>query len=490
MSWGEYFASTWVVWVSAFCVLTIYSYLLKDNPVYRVMIQVFIGINAGYFVVVQWKDVLYPRWWLPMMDGFDAVFRDGQGSPWGVLWALVGLLGLLWYFQLSKRYVWLSRIVIGITIGIGAGLTFKSQLGQNLPQVVDSFKPLVPQAVGVQPRQLFERPGSELPSLIVGRVVYQVEGDQLAVYETLHGVEVSRVPLIHPASGPPQSAGDHVGIPHAEHPQTYFAKPMVGVPGQPAREFPRVQVDGYAVEAEFRFEDGRLQAVHRETAVPLWESPAQGRFLGVVGDLVFTGEGDQVELFDLNTGDPVVTLDASYEVTGTPELARFRNPQFDRGVLLVPTQVGVAALSIRENVAPNIPIGSLLWFATTPNTVLSVQTDKNVAYVTTSDRSVMWQIPRPTPRLRASDYFNNWVFTLTLLCVMSYFLFSFKTQGKVVQASGKAGRWMLMIGFGAFFGNTVMTRMTYLLDRLMFLVDEWLRPFIEVVMHHLHLLGR
>jgi hypothetical protein len=33
----------------------------------------------------------------------------------------------------------------------------------------------------------------------------------------------------------------------------------------------------------------------------------------------------------------------------------------------------------------------------------------------------------------------------------------------------------------AVFDNTVMTRMSYLLHRLMFLIDDWMRPF----WHHL-----
>ena len=37
-----------------------------------------------------------------------------------------------------------------------------------------------------------------------------------------------------------------------------------------------------------------------------------------------------------------------------------------------------------------------------------------------------------------------------------------------------AGRWLLMIGFGAIFGNTVMTRFTLLIDRMYFVWIEWL----------------
>ncbi|MEJ5171491.1 MAG: hypothetical protein WHU10_10925, partial [Fimbriimonadales bacterium] len=166
-----------------------------DNPVYRLMMQIFIGINVGYAVVVQWKDILYPLWWLPMMDGIDAVLGRGQGSPYGALWLLVGLLGLLWYFQLSRRYLWLSRIVIGITVGIGAGFTFKSLFGQNIPQVVDSFRPLGPSVVSVQPRRLFDLPPSVVPPLLDEPLLVTAGEREAVAVETLEGREVWRCSL-------------------------------------------------------------------------------------------------------------------------------------------------------------------------------------------------------------------------------------------------------------------------------------------------------
>ncbi|MBI3721406.1 MAG: hypothetical protein HY248_02545, partial [Fimbriimonas ginsengisoli] len=38
-----------------------------------------------------------------------------------------------------------------------------------------------------------------------------------------------------------------------------------------------------------------------------------------------------------------------------------------------------------------------------------------------------------------------------------------------------AGRWLLMIGFGAIFGSTVMMRTTLLIDRMYFVWIEWLK---------------
>ena len=84
--------------------IAIYSYLFKDNPTYRAIVQIFIGISIGYGIVVTWMDFLWPQWWLPMLDGLKSLFLHKPGSPWGAMWAVVGLLGLSWYFQLSRKY--------------------------------------------------------------------------------------------------------------------------------------------------------------------------------------------------------------------------------------------------------------------------------------------------------------------------------------------------------------------------------------------------
>jgi hypothetical protein len=43
-----------------------------------------------------------------------------------------------------------------------------------------------------------------------------------------------------------------------------------------------------------------------------------------------------------------------------------------------------------------------------------------------------------------------------------------------VRHTARLGRWLLMVSFGAFFGNTVMTRMAVFLERLQFLLRDWL----------------
>jgi len=70
---------------------------------------------------------------------------------------------------------------------------------------------------------------------------------------------------------------------------------------------------------------------------------------------------------------------------------------------------------------------------------------------------------------------NNLLIFLTLIAVMSYFFFSIEHKHPALSGSARAGRWLLMIAFGAIFGNTVMARVSLFIDRMQFLLFEWLR---------------
>jgi hypothetical protein len=69
---------------------------------------------------------------------------------------------------------------------------------------------------------------------------------------------------------------------------------------------------------------------------------------------------------------------------------------------------------------------------------------------------------------------DNPTFTIGLICVLFYFFFSIEQRGgfRFLAVGGTA---LLMIGFGAGYGYTVMTRIALLFDRLYFLVVEYLR---------------
>lgn len=77
-----------------------------------------------------------------------------------------------------------------------------------------------------------------------------------------------------------------------------------------------------------------------------------------------------------------------------------------------------------------------------------------------------------------SQAISNAIFVFTVVCALSYFIFSFELKGKVLQSINTAGRWLLMIGFGAIFGSTVMARFALVIDRMAYIYIEWLQTGI------------
>ncbi|MCS7301120.1 MAG: hypothetical protein NZ556_06150 [Fimbriimonadales bacterium] len=86
---------------------------------------------------------------------------------------------------------------------------------------------------------------------------------------------------------------------------------------------------------------------------------------------------------------------------------------------------------------------------------------------------VLWYPPNATGEIYLSTILNNWIFVIILLAVLTYFTFSFEHRGSV-KRTAILGRWFLMIGLGAIFGNTVMARMALLIGRVYYLLDSWL----------------
>lgn len=127
------------VWIGAIVTLGVFSYLARDNPFYRVVQQAALGVSVGIGVTVAWQQVLQPMWWTPVVGALR-----GAADWKGALWLLALAPGSLWYFQLSKRWFWVSTLVSGLFVGVASGLAFKNQILLIMPQIGACLKPLNP----------------------------------------------------------------------------------------------------------------------------------------------------------------------------------------------------------------------------------------------------------------------------------------------------------------------------------------------------------
>lgn len=159
-------------------------------------------------------------------------------------------------------------------------------------------------------------------------------------------------------------------------------------------------------------------------------------------------------------------------------------------ILLPIGLMGYMVFSKKHNWMARIPIGIILgmwsgqqvqvwWDRFGPQIYASIlplfptATDSFVKpYAAPEDAARLAQISQSVYPTQA---IGNIIATLTVLFVLSYFLFSFEVKNPVLKFSTRYGRYLLMIGFGAIFGSTVMMRFSLLIDRMYFIWIEWFR---------------
>ncbi|MCD6554834.1 MAG: hypothetical protein J7M16_12600 [Anaerolineae bacterium] len=102
--------------------LMVFSYLLGDNPLFRLAQALFIGVGLGYGIVIVFHYVLIPRL-----------------SPLTTPWLLVGpplLLGILLWFKLRPSWSRVGNVSVAFILGTGAALAIGGALfGTLVPQV-------------------------------------------------------------------------------------------------------------------------------------------------------------------------------------------------------------------------------------------------------------------------------------------------------------------------------------------------------------------
>jgi len=121
-------------WIAGFLTLAIFSFLYKDNPVYKLAEHIYVGVSAGYWLIyVTFFDV-YPM----LIQGFQ---NETGLEKWILL--VPGALGLIMLSRWFPRTAWLSRWPIAFTVGIGAGLGITANIqGYVVPQMQATLLPV------------------------------------------------------------------------------------------------------------------------------------------------------------------------------------------------------------------------------------------------------------------------------------------------------------------------------------------------------------
>ncbi|MEN3046948.1 MAG: hypothetical protein ABDH49_08260 [Candidatus Hydrothermales bacterium] len=148
------------VWISAFLTLAIFSFLFKDNPVYKFAEHLFVGVSAGYYASIYWHNAILRFIIRPLSEKFSTLYYK---TVWPeilpdistisaflsfVMYLVPLAFGLLFFSLLFPKYSWLTRYPIAFLMGIGSGLslypTFKARI---FDQIKDTFLPQFSQTV-------------------------------------------------------------------------------------------------------------------------------------------------------------------------------------------------------------------------------------------------------------------------------------------------------------------------------------------------------
>jgi hypothetical protein len=110
-----------------FFTVALLSYLIGDNPLYRVALHLFIGVSVGYVTLVVIYQAILPRVVAPLQSG---------GVPAIVLALIPVLLFLFLLLRIGERTAFLSKITIAFMLGVGTAVALGGAvIGTLIPQI-------------------------------------------------------------------------------------------------------------------------------------------------------------------------------------------------------------------------------------------------------------------------------------------------------------------------------------------------------------------
>ncbi len=132
----------WADWIGALfgfvLTLLVFSYLVGDNPLFRITLHLFIGVSAGFAATVVIYNVIFPRMFVPLVYG--------QGSEQLLALVPIVLAGLL-VTKISPRLAFIGNLPMAYIVGVSAAAAIGGAvLGTLIPQTLASMNLLDAQA--------------------------------------------------------------------------------------------------------------------------------------------------------------------------------------------------------------------------------------------------------------------------------------------------------------------------------------------------------
>lgn len=141
------------IWIGVTFTLAIMTFLIKDNPLYRLVEMFYIGVANGYFVNVQYWNVLF-NFFISKLNPHLGISYQIHNDPQAIdlylaqnhreLWVIIpAIFGIFIVLRLIPGLAWLSKYSFSFVIGIGSGFNIpQGVMGVFLPQLVATLKPI------------------------------------------------------------------------------------------------------------------------------------------------------------------------------------------------------------------------------------------------------------------------------------------------------------------------------------------------------------
>lgn len=145
------------LWVGGLLTLMIFSFLYRDNPFYKFAEHLFVGVSAGYWMVVAFWTTFVPNLfyylyppvvsWVTVNPEEAEVVKQNLYvlEPWQRYIRIIPLiLGLMMLTRLVPKWGWVSRWPMAFIIGFSAGTNLTRYLQSDfIAQIRATLIPLV-----------------------------------------------------------------------------------------------------------------------------------------------------------------------------------------------------------------------------------------------------------------------------------------------------------------------------------------------------------
>ena len=120
--------------------ILIFSYLMGDNPFFRLSVHIFIGVSAAYVAIITINNVLIPRLIIPLISG------SGGERLLSIILFIPCVFLFLKVTPLRKAGNWAVAILVGIgaAAAIGGAIT-----GTLFPQILGTINSVDPSAYAI-----------------------------------------------------------------------------------------------------------------------------------------------------------------------------------------------------------------------------------------------------------------------------------------------------------------------------------------------------